>query len=81
MALFGSVAAALERHTYRDARGAGVVHTVGLLAATGAIGFVAQGSRRGFRETAAIAAATYVAAGGNVVVPHRRTNGGSAVRR
>lgn len=80
MALFGSVAAALERHTYRDARGAGVVHTVGLLAATGAIGFVAQGSRRGFRETAAIAAATYVAAG-NVVVPHRRTNGGSAVRR
>lgn len=64
MALFGSVAAALERHTYRDARGAGVVHTVGLLAATGAIGFVAQGSRRGFRESAAIAAATYVAAGG-----------------
>ena len=64
MALFGSVAAALERHSYRDARGAGVVHTAGLLAATGAIGFVAQGSRHGFREAAAIAAATYVAAGG-----------------
>ena len=64
MALFGSVAAALERHSYRDARGAGVVHTAGLLAATGAIGFVAQGSRRGLRETAAVAAATYVAAGG-----------------
>ncbi|WP_374159495.1 cobalamin biosynthesis protein [Mycobacterium sp. G7A2] len=64
VALFGSVAAALERHSYRDARGAGVVHTVGLLAATGAIGFVAQGSRHGFRESAAIAAATYVAAGG-----------------
>ena len=64
MALFGSVAAALERYTYRDARGAGVVHTAGLLAATGTIGFVAQGSRRELRETAAVAAATYVAAGG-----------------
>ena len=64
MALFGSVAAALERCTYRDARGAGVVHTAGLLAATGAIGFVAQGSRHGLREMAAVAAATYVAAGG-----------------
>lgn len=64
MALFGSVAAALERYTYRDARGAGVVHTAGLLAATGAIGFVAQGSRHGLREMAAVAAATYVAAGG-----------------
>ena len=64
MALFGSAAAALERRTYRDARWAGVVHTAGLLAATGAIGFVAQGSRRGLRETAAVAAATYVAAGG-----------------
>ena len=64
MALFGSAAAALERRTYRDARWAGVVHTAGLLAATGAIGFVAQGSRRELRETAAVAAATYVAAGG-----------------
>ncbi len=64
MALFGSVAAALERYTYRDARGAGVVHTAGLLAATGTIGFVAQGSRHGLREMAAVAAATYVAAGG-----------------
>ena len=64
MALFGSAAAALERRTYRDARWAGVVHTAGLLAVTGAIGFVAQGSRRGLRETAAVAAATYVAAGG-----------------
>ena len=64
MALFGSVAAALERYTYRDARGAGVVHTAGLLAATGTIGFVAQGSRHGLREMAAVSAATYVAAGG-----------------
>ena len=64
MALFGSVAAALERYTYRDARGAGVVHTAGLLAATGTIGFVAQGSRHGLREMAAAAAAAYVAAGG-----------------
>ena len=64
MALFGSAAAALERRTYRDARWAGGVHTAGLLAVTGAIGFVAQGSRRGLRETAAVAAATYVAAGG-----------------
>ena len=64
MALFGSAAAALERRTYRDARWAGVVHTAGLLAVTGAIGFVAQGSRRGLRETAAVAAGTYVAAGG-----------------
>ena len=64
MALFGSVAAALERYTYADARGAGVVHTAGLLAATGTIGFVAQGSRHGLREMAAVAAATYVAAGG-----------------
>lgn len=64
MALFGSAAAALERRTYRDARWAGVVHTAGLLAVTGAIGFVAQGSRRELRETAAVAAATYVAAGG-----------------
>ena len=64
VALFGSVAAALERYTYRDARGAGVVHTAGLLAATGTIGFVAQGSRHGLREMAAVAAATYVAAGG-----------------
>jgi len=64
VALFGSAAAALERRTYRDARWAGVVHTAGLLAVTGAIGFVAQGSRRGLRETAAVAAATYVAAGG-----------------
>lgn len=64
MALFGSAATTLERRTYRDARWAGVVHTAGLLAATGAIGFVAQGSRRGLRETAAVAAGTYVAAGG-----------------
>ena len=64
MALFGSAAAALERRTYRDARWAGVVHTAGLLAATGTIGFVAQGSRHGLREMAAVAAATYVAAGG-----------------
>ncbi|WP_174538962.1 cobalamin biosynthesis protein, partial [Mycolicibacterium vaccae] len=38
VALFGSGAAALERRTYADDRGAGVLHTAALLVAAGAGG-------------------------------------------
>ena len=67
MALFGRSASAVERLTYSDARGAGVLHTtvlLGLLAALG-IGTERAAARRGAVATAAVtAAATFVALGG-----------------
>jgi adenosylcobinamide-phosphate synthase len=67
VALFGRSASAVERLTYSDARGAGVLHTtvlLGLLAALG-IGTERAAARCGAVATAAVtAAATFVALGG-----------------
>lgn len=70
VAVFGGVAAALERRTYADDRRAGVVHTVTLLTAVGAMGAAAEraGRRQGtVFEAACVAAATFVAAGGTTL--------------
>ncbi|WP_159233989.1 cobalamin biosynthesis protein [Mycolicibacterium vanbaalenii] len=66
VALFGSGAAALERHSYSDDRVAGVVHTAGLLVAVATLGILGEraGSRGAVREAACVAAATFVALGG-----------------
>ncbi len=67
VALFGRGATALERLTYSDTRGAGVVHTAVLLAGLAALGIGADriAARRGVASTAAVtAAATFVALGG-----------------
>lgn len=67
VAMFGSGAAALERHSYSDSRFAGALHTTGLLVAVAVLGTVAQGTagrRRALREGACVAAATFVALGG-----------------
>lgn len=67
VAMFGSGAAALERHSYSDSRFAGALHTAGLLVAVAVLGTVAQGTagrRRALREGACVAAATFVALGG-----------------
>lgn len=66
VALFGTAAAALERRAYRDDRRAGALHTAGLLAGVGLLGIAVERGRSGgaLREVAAVAAATYVAAGG-----------------
>lgn len=69
VALFGSGAAALERHSYSDNRVAGVVHTAGLLVAVAAVGALAEraGGRGALREAAGVAAATFVALGGTTL--------------
>ncbi|WP_163896194.1 cobalamin biosynthesis protein [Mycolicibacterium hippocampi] len=69
VALFGSGAAALERHSYSDSRAAGVVHSAGLLAAVAALGALAEraGGRGALREAACVAAATFVALGGTTL--------------
>ncbi len=69
VALFGSGAAALERHSYSDNRAAGVVHSAGLLAAVAALGAFAEraGGRGALREAACVAAATFVALGGTTL--------------
>ncbi|MGD9622035.1 MAG: cobalamin biosynthesis protein [Mycolicibacterium sp.] len=66
VALFGSTAAMLERHSYADRRIAGVVHTVGLLIAVAGLGVAAErsGRRGGLREGVCVAAATFVSLGG-----------------
>ncbi|CAN5347099.1 cobalamin biosynthesis protein [soil metagenome] len=64
---FGTVAAQLEKVTYRDSRGAGAVHTGVLLAAL-AIGATmlerAAGRRGRWSSVAAVAAATWASLGG-----------------
>ncbi|QZT60921.1 cobalamin biosynthesis protein [Mycolicibacterium austroafricanum] len=70
VALFGSAAAALERYTYADDRGAGAFHMAALLAGVGVAAAVGQraGRRRGVpAEAACVAAATFVAAGGTTL--------------
>jgi adenosylcobinamide-phosphate synthase len=67
VALFGRSASAVERITYSDARGAGVLHTAVLLGLLGAAGVGVQrgAASRGPVATAAVtAAATFVALGG-----------------
>ena len=67
VALFGSGAAALERLTYADSRGAGAVHVGALLGSLGVLGVAVEraAGRRGPGWTAvATAAATFVALGG-----------------
>jgi adenosylcobinamide-phosphate synthase len=67
VALFGRGAAALERLTYADTRGAGTVHVGTLLGALGVLGITVDRAtrRRGRRSTCvATAAATFVALGG-----------------
>jgi adenosylcobinamide-phosphate synthase len=67
VALFGRSASAVERLTYSDARGAGVLHATVLLGLLGAVGIGAEraAAKRGAAETAAVtAAATFVALGG-----------------
>lgn len=70
VALFGSGAAALERRTYADSRGAGVLHTAALLVAAGAGGAALErlARRRGrWVEAGCVAAATFAAAGGTTL--------------
>lgn len=66
VALFGGGAAALERYTYRDDRFTGALHAGVLLAAVTATGVLVEraGGRSALREAGAVAAATFVAAGG-----------------
>jgi adenosylcobinamide-phosphate synthase len=67
VALFGGSAAALERLTYADSRGAGAMHAGALLGALGVLGVTVERAawRRGPGWTAAAtAAATFVAFGG-----------------
>ena len=62
---FGTLAAALERHTYRDSRAAGAVHTAILLSALAAIGIAADRAARGpLAQMMVTAAATYTVLGG-----------------
>ena len=66
MALFGRGATALERLTYADTRGAGVLHTAVLLGALATLGIGAEraAARRAAGTVALTAAATFVALGG-----------------
>jgi adenosylcobinamide-phosphate synthase len=67
VALFGRSASAVERVTYSDARGAGVLHTAALLGLLGAAGVGVQraaASRGSVAAAAVTAAATFVALGG-----------------
>jgi adenosylcobinamide-phosphate synthase len=67
VALFGRSASAVERLTYSDARGAGVVHTTVLLGLLGVLGIGAQraAAHGGAVGTAAVTAgATFIALGG-----------------
>lgn len=61
VALFGAVAAKLERLTYRDARLAGAVHVGVLVGVAGLTGVMLQ---RRVRSPTAVALATWVALGG-----------------
>ena len=64
---FGSVAAHLERVTYRDSRAAGALHVAALLGTLGAVATLAAraADRRGaVTSAAAVAAATWVSLGG-----------------
>lgn len=63
---FGAAAAGLETLTYRDSRGAGVLHVAVLLGALAAGGAAAESAagRRPAGAAAALAAATWVALGG-----------------
>ncbi|MDZ4267365.1 MAG: cobalamin biosynthesis protein [Mycobacterium sp.] len=70
VALFGTGAAAVERHSYSDSRVAGAAHTTGLLVAVAAAGALAEGvGRRGgsLREGVCVAAATFIALGGTTL--------------
>src|SRR5690349_13924553 len=63
---FGSVAAALERRTWRDDRIAGVGHVLALTTAAGALGAALQRAtrRRPLARTLVTAAATWTVLGG-----------------
>ncbi|RWA19617.1 hypothetical protein MBRU_16800 [Mycolicibacterium brumae DSM 44177] len=58
---FGTIAAALEKTTYRDSRAAGAVHVATLLGALAAATFAARNTRW---RAALLAAATWVSLGG-----------------
>ncbi len=64
VALFGRGAAAFERLTYADTRGAGMVHTASLLGAVGAAGVLIERAAGRAGQPALMAAATFVALGG-----------------
>ncbi|MCV7302548.1 cobalamin biosynthesis protein [Mycobacterium barrassiae] len=64
VALFGRGAAAFERLTYADTRGAGVVHTAALLAALGVAGIFSQRAAGRTGQPALMATATFVTLGG-----------------
>ncbi|OBK27372.1 cobalamin biosynthesis protein [Mycobacterium asiaticum] len=64
VALFGTAAAKLERVSYRDAKTAGVVHTVLLLGTVGLVGLVVQ---RRVGGGVATALATWVSLGGTTL--------------
>ncbi len=63
---FGTVAGALERWTYRDARFAGVLHAGLLVSGAMGAGWLAERSARGnpYAQTTVIAAATWAVCGG-----------------
>ena len=73
VAVFGAAAAALERVTYRDARGAGALHT-GVLLGLLAVGSVAT------MGTAALAVATWAALGGTSLIRAGNAMAGSLSR-
>lgn len=64
VALFGRGAAAFERLTYADTRGAGVVHTAALLGALGVAGIFSQRAAGRAGQPALMATATFVTLGG-----------------
>lgn len=67
MAGFGWCAAALEKLTYRDSRGAGVLHTGVLLGGLAVAGVLTQRSTRGPARAAVTAAATWASLGGTTL--------------
>ncbi|MCV7177934.1 cobalamin biosynthesis protein [Mycolicibacterium sphagni] len=64
---FGWCAAALEKLTYRDSRGAGVLHTGVLLGGLAVAGVLTQRSTRGPARAAVTAAATWASLGGTTL--------------
>jgi adenosylcobinamide-phosphate synthase len=64
---FGWCAAALEKLTYRDSRGAGVLHTGVLLGGLAVAGVLTQRCTRGPARAAVTAAATWASLGGTTL--------------
>ena len=67
---FGTVAAALERRTYRDSRAAGAVHVALLVGGAVGLGLLAERVRHPVARTVLTAAATWTVLGGSSLARH-----------